>query len=348
MDGKQFKNKIIFKKFPEEHYYIVFNQSNGYFIRKEEEGFRDPFYSLHGPELLDISITNYCTKKCKICYRDSNPEGIHIKKKDLEIILKQAKDMNVLQIALGGGNPNQHPDFIEILRIIRKDYDIIPTYTTNGNHLTLDILKATSDYCGAMALSTTSFSSDVREKLNTIINHKIKINIHFVLSAESIENAIALLEGKIKISKKINAIIFLNYKPVGKNKNINLLLKKSPKFEHFFKLVSKNAYSFKIGFDSCSVSGLAKYCTIENNYYDFCDAARFSAFIDEKLNMYPCSFMVEKLNAGYSLYDYKMIDVWNKAKTFINIRTQLLKENNKCDFFKLCHGGCPLFDINLC
>ena len=32
---------------------------------------------------------------------------------DYETVMKQAKELDVLQVALGGGNPNQHPDFIK-------------------------------------------------------------------------------------------------------------------------------------------------------------------------------------------------------------------------------------------
>jgi MoaA/NifB/PqqE/SkfB family radical SAM enzyme len=56
--------------------------------------------------------------------------------------------MHAFQVALGGGNPNQHPDFIEILRLTREDYGIVPNYTTNGRGLSDTVLEATRRYCG--------------------------------------------------------------------------------------------------------------------------------------------------------------------------------------------------------
>ena len=59
----------------------------------------------------------------------SGTNGSHMPLTDYENILQQAKDMDVLQIALGGGNPNQHPEFPEILKLTkRKVWDCAVIY----------------------------------------------------------------------------------------------------------------------------------------------------------------------------------------------------------------------------
>ena len=112
---------IVVGEHPSQHYKTVFSRRTGFFIRFEEDGYEDPFWSEDGPELLDLSITKYCERCCDFCYRQANPSGSHIPLSDISIIVKQAKEIGVLQIALGGGNPNQHPNFIEILKIIREE-----------------------------------------------------------------------------------------------------------------------------------------------------------------------------------------------------------------------------------
>ena len=67
-------------------------------------------------------------------------------------IIQQARNLGVMQVALGGGNPNQHPDFIQIIKMTRE-LGIIPSYTTNGKGLTEKILKASQKFCGAVAVS---------------------------------------------------------------------------------------------------------------------------------------------------------------------------------------------------
>ena len=87
---------------------------------------------------------------------------------DIESVVKQAKDAGVLQISLGGGNPNQHPQFVEVLRIVREN-GIVPSYTSNGEGLTDNVLKATAQYCGAMALSLYPLYDRYEEIVKTLV-----------------------------------------------------------------------------------------------------------------------------------------------------------------------------------
>ena len=44
-------------------YKAIFDEKTGYTIRTGNNG-ENPFWKVNGPELLDISITNYCEKEC--------------------------------------------------------------------------------------------------------------------------------------------------------------------------------------------------------------------------------------------------------------------------------------------
>jgi len=313
-----------------------------------EKNFPEPFWSDHGPELLDISITNWCDKGCKLCYRNSHQNGEYISLVDLKIVLNQAKKMHVNQIALGGGNPNSHPDFIEILRTIREDYSIIPTYTTNGRNLTNEILSASKEYCGAVAVSVFDLNESIYDIINSMINYEIKTNIHYILTSDSIETVIEWLKEPGILPDKLNAIIFLNYKPVGNNKSKNLLFKNSPLKEKFFDLINNNQYPFKIGFDSCLVSGISKYTSINEQYFEACEAGRFSAFISEDLKLFPCSFMIEN-HEGIDLRKVDFLQAWQESVLFNSQRVKLKSTECDCEKIKTCLGGCPVFkEINLC
>lgn len=61
-----------------QHYRVLFNTKTGTFIRMEDKGFAEPFWCENGPELIDLSITNYCTRECEFCYRQSNHQGKHL------------------------------------------------------------------------------------------------------------------------------------------------------------------------------------------------------------------------------------------------------------------------------
>jgi len=125
--------------------------------------------------------------------------------KNYNLIIEQAKEAGVLQIAIGGGNPNQHPDFIQILKNTFEN-GIVPSYTSNGDGLTNDILKATQKYCGAMAISAYKPYNKLNEIINSIKLYDIKLNLHFVLDKYSINDAINWLKNPPKFLEKINEL----------------------------------------------------------------------------------------------------------------------------------------------
>lgn len=343
---------IIVRRIADQNYSVYFDRRTGLFMRVEDCGVEEPFWSKSGPELLDIAITNWCDRNCTFCYRDSNKSGKHISVEDYKLIMKQASELGVLQVALGGGNPNEHPQFSKILEITRAQYDIVPSYTTNGRGLNGNILKTTKKYCGAVAVSAYYPFDEMVDAINLLTSYKIKTNVHFVLESKSIEVAIAWLSDLPVFLNKINAIIFLNYKPIGRTNQGRQSLKhcNRDKIRKFFDLITSKKLSFKVGFDSCSVPEIVSYMNYDRRYLEACEAGRFSAFISEELKMYPCSFMVDLID-GEDLHEKKIKEIWCDSPSFLNIRETFLNNKcvGKCEVFADCLGGCPIFDeINIC
>lgn len=344
MDGK-----ILVRHYDDEHYKILFNQNTGFFIRCEDDGFPEPQWSLHGPELIDLSITSFCQRACSFCYRGANDVSYqHLSMTAVRDVVTQAVNCGTLQIALGGGNPNQHPYFVDILRLIREN-GIVPSYTTNGDNLTDEILTATADYCGAMAISIyppfdEKYYTDLLDWIRT---HGIKVNLHAIIRDDYLGLWTKWLENPPEFMRFANAIIFLNYKPIGKD-GLSLLPKDRDVVERFFR-AANNCNAIKVGFDSCSISGILKWMDVPNVLVEPCEAARFSAFINEDLKMYPCSFMIDKNWYG-DLRTDSMLDIWQKNEWFQRFRqADLTDKCSKCELSRLCNGGCRVFkNINFC
>lgn len=338
--------KLIVREHSLQHYRTIFNQQTGFFARKEENGIPEPTWSADGPELIDLSITNYCERGCKFCYRDTEKANpIFLKLNDIEKIASQAHDCGTMQFALGGGNPNQHPQFIEILKILRK-HDIVPSYTSNGDGLTKEILTATADFCGAMAISAYPPYDENRYEnmLSQIKSFGITVNLHAIIRMETLNMWKKWLVEPPSFFKYVNALIFLNYKPIKTAKEpVNV-----EKAREFFEIMNQ-CKSIKIGFDSCSMSGIVQWMNTPSYLLEPCEAARFSAFVSEDLKMYPCSFMVGKNNYG-DLRKESLIDIWQKNKIFIQYRDDSKpKRCQGCSKFASCKGGCRLFnEINFC
>lgn len=336
-----------------QNYYYIFNHETGIAVRWGKND-KEPFWREEGPELLDISITDYCERECEFCYRKANRYGNFMEFSLYEKILQQAEKVGVQQIALGGGNPNQHPDFISFLKMAREHH-IVASYTTNGQGMTEEIYKATKKYGGAVAVSWYYPYCDAMKVIEKCGKQGIPVNIHFVLHKESLLEALSLLQSEKIIWNYVNAIIFLNYKPLGVR--IYEGLQDDKNFDHFL----KSAISFekcKIGFDSCMISWLMKNKElIAEESVDFCEAGRFSAFISEKGFMYPCSFLCGDKSYGENIREKPLVDIWKNGTSFIKMRNLLaypaqqkipILKCIKCNDYKLCHGGCQEFAINRC
>lgn len=134
---------------------------------------KKPITELEHPEFYDIKITSQCTHgRCEYCYMDSTHNGLHAKnivEKINSYFGKMDVNQRPFQVAIGGGEPTEHPEFIECLKAF-YDLGIMPNYTTNGvfvqnyyryvqNHYRYtpsEIFEATKKYCGGVAVSCHS------------------------------------------------------------------------------------------------------------------------------------------------------------------------------------------------
>lgn len=113
-------------------YWVLFNRANGTKVRMSfGDGKVVSPAKATVPELVDVKITDYCTMGCDFCYQDSTPQGIHADKDFLSQLANALGTMKVFEVAIGGGEPTLHPDFIEILEDFRSR-GVVPNFTTKN------------------------------------------------------------------------------------------------------------------------------------------------------------------------------------------------------------------------
>jgi radical SAM protein with 4Fe4S-binding SPASM domain len=342
--------RLIVKHFDADQYTAVFNPRTGFFARMEDDGVPEPFWSSHGPELLDIAVTNWCDHGCHFCYRKSDTNGTHMPLEDFEEVIRQATSMHVFQVALGGGNPNQHPRFPEMLALTRSKYGIVPNYTTNGRGISEEVLRSTAKYCGAVAVSAYAPYLELGRAIDLLADAGVTVHVHFILTSASVDVAIEWLQSLPRFLAKAKAIVFLNYKPVGRYPNRDLLLNRSDRLEEFFRLATSSDVPIRVGFDTCTITGLARLGNAHKVSLEGCDAGRFSLFVSERMEVYPCSFMVETGQPGIPLRETTLLEIWQKHPLFRGFRDAHQKGGcANCVTRGECLSGCPLFpEMNLC
>ena len=122
----------VCRKDPNTGHWVLFNRYNGTKIRMHFDKNAPDYAKAFAPELVDIKITDYCPIGCAYCYQDSTKEGGHGDWKFIESLAYSLKDMGVFEVALGGGEPTMHPDFVKILKKFRG-YGIVPNFTTRSH-----------------------------------------------------------------------------------------------------------------------------------------------------------------------------------------------------------------------
>lgn len=346
---------------PNYRYRVAFNPNTGVYVRTavldenlqqtEVEPFRGSY-----PHLLDVGIMGHClhgiSGKCAQsgvqCYQsgDSKHEP-HMLFEDYKRLIDQSRG-KTFQIALGGrGDPDQHPDFLKMIRYAREN-DIVPNFTTSGYGLDFSLLTEVKKYCGAVAVSHYRSHYTTRA-IQALLAHGIKTNIHFVLGNNSLDEAIDWMENK-KVPKGINRVIFLLHKPVGRGQAGNVLKFDDPKVKHFYHLFNEEENCLMAGFDTCTAPALIHFAPrIAKTSYDTCEGGRFSAYVTPDFKLLPCSFDGSQKYA-VDLKQHTVEDAFN-SEAFDAFRSHFKGNFNchGCEHEDLCMGGCPLMDeIVLC
>lgn len=329
----------------------AFNTENGAYVRtgildeNNKDTGVDPFMASY-PHLIDVGImghcihgkTGLCSKAGIGCYQSGLlVEQPNMSLQDFKWIAEQSKG-RCNQFALGGrGDPDQHENFEEILKICRKN-NLVPNFTTSGYGLTSELASLCKRYCGAVAVSW--YRNEYTYKaIDLLLQAKVKTNVHYVLGNNSIDEAINRLKNN-DFPKGINAVIFLLHKPAGQGQQSNVLKVDDPRVEEFFKEFDK-PHPFKVGMDSCNVPGAIRYCkNILPESLDTCEGGRFSCYISSDMYMTPCSFDQNK-KYYVSLKDKTIEEAWN-SNEFNTFRSKMINACPNCPKKSLCMGGCPL------
>jgi hypothetical protein len=129
-------------------YWAIFDVSTGRKIRmffpKKHGPAPEPYVKSRTPELVDLKITDFCPFNCTYCYQGSTPRGEHAGKSGDESYFGSSQGMSffkdlaktlgrleVFEVAIGGGEPTLHPNFVEILEVFRE-HGIVPSFTTRN------------------------------------------------------------------------------------------------------------------------------------------------------------------------------------------------------------------------
>ena len=193
--------------FPEHNYKAI--HMNGKTIRIALDSTK-PITELKFPEFYDVKVTGKCFGNCPWCYQDSKEtceHPVNALEKFNKFFDALSENEKPFQIALGGGEPTESPEFLLII-VSCWEKGITPNYTTNGMwtrypNISKLIIHTTKKYCGGVAVSTHQHLEKYwRSALEKYLRNKIFTNLHIIISDKtSIDNFIDIYNeftGRVK------------------------------------------------------------------------------------------------------------------------------------------------------
>lgn len=203
------------RQYKDKNYKAVF--FNGKTIRMKFDQTK-PFLTPETPDLEDVALNSLCYAACTYCYTSATKKGVNfpnIVDKAHEVWGSLKLEDRPFQIAIGGaGESTIHPDWVEFVKTV-KGLGIMPNYTTNGMHLSDNVLKGTDDYCGGVAVSYHPHIKNVFDRsIDKLSELNTKLNAHIIIGDN--QSLVDLKHLYNKYKDKIDYFVILPYQAAGR------------------------------------------------------------------------------------------------------------------------------------
>ncbi len=301
-----------------------------------------------------IRILKKCNSHCTFCdfWKSNDEMSIDMIKK----IIFGAKNLQVKEICLTGGEPTIHQNFFEIIELIQKS-GLIYSFITNGSNLNDEFLKKLMKFPPSKVFISIDSSNekthdflratpglfkkakDGIQKLNKFSNRP-KLIINYVISNKSYLDLPKIIE--LSSDMEFDEINLFNIKKID-----NLYLDEMqiteynsivvPRFLKILKdykvvLRNDNPYIFGITRDEIENSTNGDYSSL--NYYNKkCFLSKKMIFVECSGEVYPCN------NSPYKAKNYVLGNVFEnsleniiKSEQYLKIITSInCKKCSTCD-----------------
>lgn len=342
-------SKII-KLCSSEEYNYFFDKRNGMFSRWGKTEDDDPLYSPIGPEILDCEITTKCSGvngiPCSICYKSNDACGKNMSFDTFKRVIDKVNKYNQLtQVALGlDSTGEENNDVWKMCKFLREERGIIPNGTVaNISNETADRIAM---WFGACSVSYHGDKDVCCNSVKKLVDSGMnQVNIHFVLSKESMYEAITVMSEMCSDYRLrgLNAIVFLSLKKIGRAKDNGMEILAQDEFDKVIDYAQQ--HHIRYGMDSCSACKYLKYIDTHKDmvkYADFVEPCEsfsvFSAYVSVDAKYYPCSFAECETGweNGFDVLGEEdfVKDIWNSEK-MIKAREKSLECNRNCLLFEV-------------
>lgn len=218
----------VARKDPQYNYWTMFSRRDGTKVRFSFDNINAPTPErAFAPELLDIKITNRCPFSAntgrmacsRYCYQNSQLIGNELNHSIFYPLASNLRQLQVFEVAFGGGEPTCHPRFVSLLETFRRE-GIVPNFSTRNLSWLRDasLWPSIIDNCGAFAYSVRN-AREVETLYKLIRN---KISEHERTNLVSVQVIMGTLDRRTfkniltKAGERNIKVTLLGYKNIGR------------------------------------------------------------------------------------------------------------------------------------
>lgn len=243
------------------NYTVKLNTENGTKIRENDLDFFDAEF----PESADVKVTNRCSNGCPFCHEGSTKDGKH---SDALHSPVWESFHPYTEVALGGGNLMEYPDFVPLLERL-KTLKLIPNITIHqwDFEKNFDLIKKLSDekLIYGLGVSLDKVTPDFIDKMKQFPNGVIHV-INGIVTGVQLR---ALAHNGLKI-------LILGYKNVRRgsklyHSNVGYAIdgRKDLMYDRLEEILKENWFKV-VSFDNLAIKQLKPQRLVSEDYWNTC------------------------------------------------------------------------------
>lgn len=302
-----------------------------------------------------LEITSKCNLQCQYCYNDSVPSGSCLSLDIIKEIIDYSVESDCRHVAISGGEPFLHPDFLDIIKYASSKQ--MPLYIiTNASIMSEEKLKELAPYISNLKFQlsfdggnekTHAISRGEKNFLQLLscIDYFKKHDFmdHLLIRYNILPYNYMEIKAFISLmaSQGCQAISFSYILPQGRGTLFGATLSDVVKDEIYSNVCSlKNDYT-DINIDIKQKPVITcPYAIVRAN-----QTILFSPRVDSCGNVYPCQVEVDSKFILGNLYSQTMKDILTSQKLkdyFKHVTRKEIRNKNcgQCGFKCICGGGC--------
>jgi len=328
---------------------------------------------LFAPFMVVWNFTNMCNLRCLHCYQKADrplPSELSLKEK-LRIV-EEFDDFGIAAIALSGGEPTIHPDYLAIVKAAARRGMYVATATNGWRFADLDELKKAVDVgLRYVEVSIDSAYMNRHDRFRGVdgswikavkaLENAVKIGLSHAMAVTITKYNINEVDDILDLAESIGVkrVVFFNFIPVGRGEDIFNIDLDPVEREYFMRHIYREMKRRKIeiyttapeygrvvmqmsrGREAAPTHFVAKGDVVTTAIAEFiggCGAGRIYVALQPDGVITPCVFMPINIdNIRYTSFR----DIWDKSDLLISLRNRdLLKGFCKiCPYKNVC-GGC--------